>query len=237
MNIYSVICSRKDNPPPTIDHIRNFFPQGTLSIQLDKDSIFAGYNDGIKELDERFTLQDDDIIIFSHDDIEYITSYPELVKILKYSFLMLPEIGFAGVAGTKLLTEDAVWWNHLNWNQGFHRGFIFHGTSMFDAKPTVYTPPGKELDRQVLVLDGVFLACQYKTIKKMGGWSKPAEFKGNWDFYDIYTTWKANRYGLRNYAIPIIIRHLSFGSLAGRQGWDENRKEFMSVASLPVEIV
>lgn len=237
MNIYSVICSRKDNQPPTVPQLKSFFPDGHLSIQYDKTSIYEGYNDGVQELNEKYTLQDDDIIIFSHDDIEYVTSFSELNKILKYSFTILPSVGFLGVAGTKLLTEEAVWWNQLNWQQGFHRGFIFHGNSMFDAKPTVYSPPGKELDRQVLVMDGVLLACQYKTLKLLGGWKKPDSFIGNWDFYDIYTTWRANRSNLRNFVVPIILRHMSFGNLAGREGWEANRKEFISLAALPMEIV
>lgn len=217
--------------------MKNYFPKETLSVQIDKASIYQGYNDGVKELNEKFTLQDDDIIIFSHDDIEYITSYPELVKILTYSAKILPNVGFFGVAGTKFLSEDAVWWNQINWRNGHHRGFIFHGNTMFDARPTVYSPIGKELDRQVLVLDGVLLACKYKTLTELGGFNKPADFQGDWDFYDIYTTWKAFRLNYRNYVLPIIIRHMSFGNLAGRDGWEVNRKEFISMAALPVELV
>lgn len=236
MRIFSIVCSRKDNPPPTLPTLKSYFPEGSLCIRYDESSIFDGYNNGVKELDEKHSLQDDDILIFSHDDIQYLTTYTDLEKILKFAVTQ-ETAGFFGVAGTKILSEDAVWWNHLNWQKGHHRGFIFHGESMFVARPTVYTPPGKELDRRVLVLDGVFLAVQYKVLKALGGWIKPVAFPGTWDFYDIYTTWKANRLGYKNYVLPVILLHMSFGNLSGREGWHANKKEFISLAALPTELV
>ena len=72
--------------------------------------------------------------------------------------------GFVGVAGTKLLGVDAVWWNQARWHQGHHSGQVHHLDKQKGTfYPTYYGQPSK-----VVVLDGVFLAASAKTLRTVG---------------------------------------------------------------------
>jgi len=236
--VIGIVCTRSDKQPTYYPYLQRHFPEGFYP-QVDEKSIFEGYTKGIAQAVEKSQLVDDDILAFCHDDIEIITKHEMFYSILNYALVKFPEAGFVGVAGTRKLGEDCVWWNQMHWQQGFHRGSIYHGKDILSAHHTVYTPPnaGKDHDREVLVLDGVFLACKLSTINKIGGWVKPDDFPGTWDFYDVYTTWKARRFGFRNYVVPITVLHNSSGELVGREGWEANRKEFQSLISTPVELV
>ena len=136
--------------------------------------------------------------------------------------------GFIGPAGTTYLGTDAVWWNHVNWSKGMHKGLVFHGKNKLET--TYYGHYG-----QVVVLDGLFLACRARILDDLK-LTKPAFFNGEWDFYDIWYTYQAHTKGYKNKAAPILLRHESFGELAGRDSWHKNREAFISVARLPVKI-
>lgn len=232
--IIAIICTRTSKTPIGFPELRTYFQDGTV-IQENHESIFTGYEDGIVKAKQNFDLRDDDILVFCHDDITILSNYPTFKFALEYSLEKFKDVGFVGVAGTRKLDENCVWWAQHLWQQGYHRGSLYHGKNIFTANFTLYTPPGKDHEREVIVLDGVFLACKVSTIDKVK-WIKPDTFKGNWDFYDLYTTWRARRLGFRNYVIPITILHNSSGELVGRTGWEENRKEFRSLTSTPVEI-
>lgn len=235
VKIIPIICTRTTKEPAGFKELKAFFKDG-VQVQEDQDSIFTGYEDGIVKATKNFDLSGEDILVFCHDDISIITNYPQFKFLLEYSLTKFKDVGFVGVAGTKKLDENCVWWNQHLWQQGYHRGSVYHGKDLLDSHFTLYTPPGKDMDREVIVLDGVFLACKVSMISRLK-WIKPDTFKGNWDFYDLYTTWRARRLGYKNYVVPITIVHNSSGELVGRTGWEENRKEFRSLISTPVEIL
>jgi hypothetical protein len=85
--------------------------------------------------------------------------------------------------------------------------------------------------RNVVVLDGLFLAAKYSTLKNLN-LSKPPEFPSNWDFYDLYYTLSAYEAGYFNKTVPIIMMHNSSGEM--RPTWDQNRRAFQRMFKLPV---
>lgn len=191
-------------------------------------SIFSGYKHAL----EAANPNPEDIIILCHDDITHLMQPKDFLKVL-LSETAKPGAGFIGPAGTTYLSEDAVWWNHQVWQQKKHSGLVFHGSLGTDKFQNTYYGQYRE----VLVLDGLFLACKYKVLNSIST-TKPDFFEGEWDFYDIYFTWQANWQGLRNAAVPIIMSHESFGDLAGRDSWHKNRLAFLKVYgdNLPKEI-
>ena len=55
----------------------------------------------------------------------------------------------------------------------------------------------------------------------------PQDFKGKWDFYDIYYTYQAHQKGRKNKVIPLPVLHYSLGDGALNEDWDVNRKAFI----------
>ena len=88
---------------------------------------------------------------------------------------------------------------------------------------------------EVVVLDGLFLAAPIRVLEKIG-LEKPETFEGNWDFYDLEFTMKARSRGYKNYTKPILLRHESFGNLAGRDSWIKNKIAFTDKWHPPVKL-
>jgi len=225
MNIYAFICTRSKDFNETTKKLSSYLSRAGIKAKylVNQKSIFSGYATAF----EKFDIQNNDIVIMCHDDIEILTDPDVLKDIIAKSCLKM-STGFVGVAGTTYLSEDAVWWNHKIWQQGKHRGHVYHGNDILTADSTYY---GKS--DQVVCLDGLFLAASGRTIKAVG-LDKPEYFEGDWDFYDIHYTIKAHKKGLKNYTIPIQVLHNSKGELAGRDSWHKNREAFIKNNQLPI---
>ena len=192
-----------------------------------KKSIFGAYEQGLNLIKEKGGT-DDDVVILCHDDIEILNKpshFIEQLNLVRHNV----SLGFAGPAGTTLLTPNATWWDHQVWQQGHHSGFVFHG-----QKNNNHTTYYGEY-RRVVVLDGLFLAARLATLQKINI-ARPPEFEGLWDFYDIYYTMQAHKLGLQNRTLPFLIRHESMGELAGRDSWHKNREAFIKMYQLPEKI-
>ena len=228
MKVHAFICTRsKDLKSVTTKLVEYLKAAGVeVSLIVNSSSIFKGYK---KALD-RAKPNPDDIIILCHDDIEILNHKDSFIKVLVTNLLHQPKTGFLGVAGTTYLSEDAVWWNHQLWQKGKHSGFVLHGEDINNLQPTYY---GEY--REVVVLDGLFLAASAKTLQTVG-LEKPEYFEGEWDFYDIHYTTKAREMGLKNKTVPLFIVHNSGGDLVGRDSWAKNREAFTQNHSLPFEV-
>mgnify|MGYP003675942293 CR=1 FL=1 len=220
MNIYSLTCTRDEAPNETTASLLKYFKRCNIESKLliNKKSIFSAYSKGVECLDANA----DDIVIFCHDDIE-ILSDPTIFTTLLKEKLTKDDTGFVGVAGTRVFTESAVWWDLKLWQQGAHSGFAFHGDDIYTMDSSFYGKFGP-----VVVMDGIFLAATIKTLRKIQ-LTQPKSFEGGWDFYDIFYTFQTYLKKLKNYTIPIQIRHESRGELAGRDSWHKNRTAFINL--------
>ena len=223
--IYAFICTRSKNFNDTTKKLSSYLSRAGISTKflVGQKSIFSGYNTAFK----KFDIKDNDIVILCHDDIEILTD-PEVFKNIIVRTCLQPETGFIGVAGTRHLSEDAVWWNHALWQQGQHRGYVYHGSDILTADPTYYGPPD-----QVVCMDGLFLAARGAVLRDVG-LEKPEYFEGDWDFYDIHYTVSAHKKKYKNKVVPISVLHNSHGELVGRDSWHKNRQAFIERASLPL---
>ena len=220
MKIYSLTCTRSEKATETTSSLLEYFKRGGIESKLliDESSIFEAYEKGVDSLDASF----DDIIILCHDDIEILTDPKVFTSLLKEK-LQKPDTGFVGVAGTTNLTQEAVWWDQANWQAGKHSGYVFHGKDIQTMSPTHFGNLG-----QTVVMDGVFLAATKRTLRSIQ-LTKPKDFTGKWDFYDIFYTFQTHQKGKKNYTLPIQIRHESIGELAGRDSWHKNREAFIGL--------
>ena len=222
---YAFICTRDKAPTVTRNNLTHYLSRAGVKtkILVGQDSIFSGYKNAFELTKPKAT----DTVILCHDDIEILSDIHTFHKELE-CHLSQHKSGFAGVAGTTLLGEDAVWWDHQRWQKGLHRGHVFHGKDLHSYDNTYYGKSGR-----VVVMDGLFLAAKAETLTKIG-LDKPSYFEGDWDYYDIYYTMKAHNLGLINKTVPIIVLHNSFGELAGRDSWLKNREAFVKNHKLPV---
>ena len=243
MNLFAIICTRETKLSATAVGLCNTLSSFKVHVKViaKQNSIFEAYQKGL----ELCKADPTDIIIFCHDDIQITSTYPQFVAALVKC--AEKKTGIVGPAGTTLLGEDAVWWNHERWAKGYHRGQVSHGQKVTIEKihidPTTrnhneglqifmsnYGPHG-----QVVVLDGLFLAAR-KEVWEHVGLQKPKYFEGEWDFYDIHYTSKAHLLGYKNYTIPIDMIHKSGGAIEGRTSWLKNREAFAANTKLPLEI-
>ena len=215
--IHAFICTRNKELTTNTQRYISYLALCGVEVKLlvNQKSIFSGY----KKAYTKANPDPEDIIILSHDDIMITMPYPSFTKTLTSS--LSATTGFVGVAGTTYLAEDAVWWEHTRWEQGHHSGAVYHtNKAEVEKRVTQYGPP-----RQVVVLDGLFLAARAKVLEEIG-LDKPSYLKGDWDFYDLHYTLSAHRKGYINKTIPLPIIHYSRGELAGRDSWHENRELF-----------
>jgi hypothetical protein len=227
MKIFAFICTRTESLPDYTQKLVSYLSRCKIDVNLlvNKESIFTAY----KEAVDNTPINDEDIVIFCHDDIEIIMDPQQFVTVLIRAARRKPS-GFFGPAGTTHLTQDAVWWNREVWTAGGHRGFVLHGDTITNSEYTFYGSPGR-----VVCLDGLFLGIGGESLKKID-LSKPDAFEGKWDFYDIYYTIQAHKKGLYNTAEPIFILHRSKGELVGRESWHKNREAFVEANKLPLMI-
>lgn len=185
-----------------------------------KKSIFEAYTDGIEQV-----VRPGDHVIMCHDDIEILMDVDQFNEVIDF-YLSNDKTGFIGVAGTALLSSQAVWWEGLG---SFNpvasncplRGIVNHGNSINEMHLSIYGTYGR-----TVVMDGVFLAAKGSVLKSIKT-AKPELFSGDWDFYDLYFTIQAHLKGLHNYCVPINILHYSPGPL--KEGWYNNQKAFIEM--------
>jgi len=227
MKIYAFICTRQEPLPDYTQKLLTYLSRCKIDVNMliGKKSIFEAYKEGV----DNIILNDNDVVIFCHDDIEIVMDPQKFVDVIVKASRE-NNSGFFGPAGTTHLSESAVWWDHSLWAQGKHRGLVLHGKDIKAAEYTYYGNPGR-----VVCLDGLFLAIQGKALKKLD-LSKPDYFEGDWDYYDIHYTIQAHQKGLYNTVEPIFMIHHSRGELAGRDSWHKNREAFIQRTDLPIVI-
>jgi len=229
MKIYSLTCTRDEELSETTTKLLEYFGRCEITSKIlsGEKSIFEAYSNGIDSLEANL----EDIIILCHDDIEILSDPKVFTQLLKEK-LSKDGIGFVGVAGTRRFANSGVWWDKEEWMAGSHSGVVFHGENIHEMTGTLFGQMG-----EVVVMDGVFLAATVKTLRAIQ-LTKPKKFEGQWDFYDIFYTFQTYRKGLKNYTLPIQIRHESIGELAGRDSWHKNREVFLNLFNkyLPASI-
>jgi len=154
---------------------------------------------------------DSDIIVFCHDDIEFLKDGwgDELIRL----FAKNKKFGIIGVAGSAEFDEKGAWWNYQKkYGQVLHK---HDGKSWLTAFSPLLT---KDLE-EVCVIDGLFMAVKRSRITK----NFDPELPG-FDFYDIDFCLANFLDGKTKIGVTTNIRlaHKSIGELSTT--WYENRE-------------
>ena len=151
-----------------------------------------------------------DIIVFCHDDIEFLKPGwgEELIRLFNKN----KKFGIIGVAGSAEFDEMGAWWNY---NKKF--GQVLH---KHDGKSwlTAFSPLLKNDLQEVCVIDGLFIAVKRSRITR----NFDPELPG-FDFYDIDFCLANFLDGKTKIGVTTNIRlaHKSIGELS--ENWYKNR--------------
>lgn len=152
-----------------------------------------------------------DIIVFCHDDVEFLKKGwgEEVIRL----FSKNKKYGIIGVAGSAEFDANAAWWNYQKkYGQVLHK---HDGKSWL----TAFSPLlDKDLE-EVCVIDGLFMAVKRSRLTKNFDPDLPG-----FDFYDIDFCLSNFIDGKTKIGVTTNIRlaHKSVGELS--QNWYENRK-------------
>lgn len=167
-----VVCSRENNEQKKdfIQHIKDTCGCNAhvyFLINQDGVGLTQIYEDMIKS-----DKVDSNVIIFIHDDIEFLKKGwgAEILRL----FNKHKDYGIIGVAGSAQFDENGAWWQYnKKYGQVLHR---HDGKSWL----TAFSPLLDHDLQEVCVIDGLFMAVHKKRISK----NFDPEVKG-FNFYDI----------------------------------------------------
>ncbi|QND52681.1 hypothetical protein HB779_12770 [Phyllobacterium sp. 628] len=139
----------------------------------DAQSMAEGLNRGA-------SMAKGDILIFCHDDIDFVTKEPiaKVIRDLNY-------YDITGVAGTERLVSG----NWYDAGQPYLQGSILAPSSVpgkFELQ--VFGQGRSKVFNGTKALDGVFIACRRETFEMLGGFD--AETFNSWHGYDIDFTFR-----------------------------------------------
>lgn len=220
-----VVCSKKNTEENKgfVEHIKETCGCDTHVYMIhnpDGVSLSKIYADMVvnKEIDS-------DIIVFIHDDIEFLKKGwgKEVLRL----FNEHKEYGIIGVAGSAQFDENGAWWNYeKKYGQVLHRA---EGKSWLTAFSPLLT---KDL-QDVVVIDGVFMAVHKQRISE--------NFSRELDGFDMYDIWfclsnffaKKCKIGVTT---NIRLAHNSIGRL--KETWYKNREKINNEfgSKFPVEL-
>lgn len=188
---HAIICTRSKDRTERFKRLLEYLKDADVNVEVvsGAKSMFQGYTYGV----ERANPNANDVVIFCHDDIEIMSSKAIFYDAIRTA--MDPKIGFVGVAGCPELPQSGFW------RDGGVSGVYFLGESYNACKMMA----GGGIGTSVL-LDGIFLACQWKKLKKVGT-QCPDYLHDGWHFSDIHLTYEAHKLGYENTTFPLFVLH------------------------------
>lgn len=175
-----------------------------IIVTVEGNSIAEKYNAGARCALGHFLL-------FTHSDVELLTSRSVLAAALRTA--NDPKIGVVGIAGTRVLNQNSIWWSI---------GDQLSGACMHTDGQTHWVTAFGKYGRAV-VLDGVLLLMRREVFDRVGGFDET--FPG-FDFYDVDITLRVHLLGLMNATYPLFVLHHSIGDTRNKPQWEINRRMF-----------
>ena len=214
MRIYASIPSKTSENTEIIRQLRD------LKVSVDQvvgeKDIFSAHKRGLKNCVES-GAKDDDVLILCHDDVEIISGKKYFMECMKKAY---ESEELHGVAGTKRLREDAIWWNSMKFPQET-AGCVFHGKDWEDCFCTFYGKPS-----YVAAIDGLFMYAKVSVWKRIFESITEGEING-WNFYDLRYCMSAIKNGIPVYVSALRLLHYSMGEVGNREDWHIERNKFL----------
>ena len=204
----TIVVSSRSSKDEKTDFIKNI--EDTCGVKYRLIFITNNGNDLTKVYNNMFQMTSTDIVIFMHDDIEFLKYGwgEEVVRLFNDN----QEYGIIGVAGSAEFDDKAAWWKYKKiYGQVMHKS---EGKVWLSA----FSPLLKKDLEEVCVIDGLFMAVHNKRIVKRFD----NDLKG-FHMYDIdfcLSNFLTNEVNI-GVTTNIRIAHCSIGKLSNQ--WYENR--------------
>ena len=204
----TIVVSSRSLKEEKTDFIKNI--EDTCGVKYRLIFITNNGNDLTKVYNNMFQMTSTDIVIFMHDDIEFLKYGwgEEVVRLFNDN----QEYGIIGVAGSAEFDDKAAWWQYKKiYGQVMHKS---EGKVWLSA----FSPLLKKDLEEVCVIDGLFMAVHNKRIIKRFD----NDLKG-FHMYDIdfcLSNFLTNEVKI-GVTTNIRIAHCSVGKLSNQ--WYENR--------------
>lgn len=197
MNIYYVVS--KYNEEIFKSFIENYLPKDRSFVIENENyvSMAQKYNHGISLIKD---LQDDDIVIFVHEDVS-ITDSKNFENTVKQYFEENKNIGLAGVVGSSK-HNGCGWWNTEN--------YLKKGQWIQSYKDNKIKLHKFEHSNDVLVVDGVILFVKGDVCKKIG-FDETLKGYHHYDNLICLNTLVKTNYDIG--IVPVLIFHRSEGEI------------------------
>jgi len=198
---------------------------GTHALQVfDKDkeqpeNIFKKYNAGIEAAIDS-GLEDDDVIVFMHEDVGLVDNlFKEKIDLV---FSEKKDIGLLGIAGATELTEKGGWWMTTNDKM---RGHLIQGKSVGNQGEGDHLIKGAiGYFDDVVAIDGCIMVTLGKFLKE--GFSFDDITYEHNDFYDIDFGMQFLDKGYKLAVADILIFHQSRGEGVFKEEWKSSKDKF-----------
>jgi hypothetical protein len=186
-----------------------------FDLRKEIPSIFIKYNNLLESV--RNKLDENDVVVFLHDDIEIRDQYFE--KKLELYFKYKTNVGIAGVIGTTEFTDSCGWW--LTDRMINTRGRIIQG--MNDGSEHIMAENGGMDEHGIVSVDGCILFMPSKIAKTFK--FDESTYSG-FHFYDVDTCFTLLEKGYDIGIIDVLVKHQSEGPLT--KSWYDNREKFLN---------
>ncbi|MBS3155733.1 hypothetical protein J4413_00665 [Candidatus Woesearchaeota archaeon] len=175
------------------------------------NSICYVYNEGVKKAKYPY-------LCFVHEDVRFLTENwgRKVVEKLENN-----EVGVLGVAGSSLMPENGMWFSV---KKPFVMGRVVH---VVNGKERLDRYGSIREDGEVVVLDGLFLACR----KEVGEKFLFDEELDGFHFYDVDFSLRVSKELKNIVTYDILLKHFSGGKKD--ESYERLRKKFIEKHSLP----
>jgi hypothetical protein len=184
------------------------------------ENIFKKYLGGIEAL-MNSGIQDDDIIIFMHEDVVILDNL--FKEKLEFLFAEKPEVAIVGIAGAIEITERGGFWMNTPDKMRGHLIQGKEGGCQGDGFHLVKGAIGYFDD--LVCVDGCIMITQGKFIKE-GLSFDDKTYTGN-DFYDYDICLRALELGYSVACADILIFHASPGLGVFNESWKKSKDKFI----------
>lgn len=179
----------------------NFKTETNVLLVNGDAGICFKYNEALSNIKDQ--LNDDDIVIFSHDDITIRDEYmPEKLKMF---FELKPNIALAGVIGTSKYSKEGGWWHDYKHESG--KGKIIQGKP--DGTKYLMEVCNGMFD-DVVLIDGCIMFMRGSIAKNF---RFESDLLTRYHFYDYDTCFQLLNQGYDIGIIDILVEHKSHGEL------------------------
>lgn len=143
-------------------------------------------------------VQDADVLVFAHDDMEVYENWTETIDIL---FTGRPQVGLVGLHGAKGLGSEDIYRTRY---QLIQLARFYPMSNLLDAESHGVR---STVLQEVATVDGFFMAVRREAYQAIGGWEACLKDGIPYHMYDHWMAMALREKGYKTYLAPVSCKH------------------------------